>query len=149
MMNHPVQPATALGPVKGWLPHDDPMVMLDSLEAISHGYCRTRVEVDGQAWYALPDGAMPAWFGLELMAQTVSAYSGYRRRLGNLPVAIGYLLGTLDFQASQASFPAGASLEVEAKLHFWDGSNLSAFSCQITNQGEKLASAILKFVEES
>ena len=136
-------------PTAAWIPHRAPMLMVDTLEEISHGYCRTHMTVDGSAWYALADGAMPAWYGLELMAQTISTYSGHRKLTAHQPMVTGYLLGTQEYQSSLPSFPAGAGLEIEARLHFWDELNLSAFRCIISHQGVAVASAILKVLEKS
>ena len=130
------------------LSHVAPMLLLDSVEEATAERCRTRLQVDGQAWYALADGSMPAWFGLELMAQTIATYSGHRKKQLNRPLRMGYLLGTVAFEAAVPAFAAGEVLEIEADLHFWNELTLSAFRCTIWNRGAQVASAILKVLEE-
>ena len=130
------------------VPHGAPMLLLDAVLEATEERCRTRMTVDGGAWYALPGGAMPAWFGLELMAQTIAAFSGHRRQLLDQPLKLGYLLGTQRYEATVPAFPAGAVLEIEAQLHFWDGTALSAFKCRIQDRGVQLALATLKVLEE-
>jgi predicted hotdog family 3-hydroxylacyl-ACP dehydratase len=128
--------------------HRAPMLLLDTVEGLGDGTIRTRVTVDPKAWYALEDGAMPAWFGLELMAQTIATYSGHRKKAESRPQVLGYLLGTQSFTTKVAAFPPGAVLDIEARLHFWDEFTLSAFRCEIRHQGATVASATLKVLEQ-
>ncbi len=39
-----------------------------------------------------PEG-LPTWSSIELMAQTISAYAGYKGQTQGLPPKIGFLLG--------------------------------------------------------
>ena len=129
------------------VPHRPPLLLIDTVREADGERCTTLTRVDPQAWYADPDGAMPAWFGLELMAQTIAAYSGNRQRAQGLAPRYGYLLGTRDYRSEVASFPAGALLEVDVKVHYSDALGLSAFSCELKREGNLLATAILKVFE--
>jgi predicted hotdog family 3-hydroxylacyl-ACP dehydratase len=123
------------------------MRLLESVILADEHRCTAQVRVDPAAWYAHADGSAPGWFGLEWMAQTVSAYSGQRNHGLGLPVRPGYLLGTQRYQCDRPSFPAGAVLEVEAQVCYADPSGLSAFQCEIRHQGVRVAQAVLKAYE--
>lgn len=145
-------PSTSPKPPSAWTPEDlvvhrRPLLLLDAIQDVSEEKCTALVHVDGSAWYADEHGAMPGWFGIELMAQTVSAYSGYQKRLRQLEPKIGLLLGALKYELTHPSFPAGQTLEVKAKLHFLDETGLSAFRCEIRHQGHRVACAMLKTFE--
>jgi predicted hotdog family 3-hydroxylacyl-ACP dehydratase len=127
--------------------HRPPLLLLDSIQEATEEKCIARVRVDPTAWYAEADGAMPGWFGIELMAQTVAAFSGAGKRAVGMTPRIGLLLGTQSYKSRMARFPAGEILEVEAKLHFLDESGLSAFTCEIRQLGEQVACATLKTFE--
>jgi predicted hotdog family 3-hydroxylacyl-ACP dehydratase len=127
--------------------HRPPMLLLDSIQEASEEKCIARMRVDPGAWYAEGDGAMPGWFGIELMAQTVAAFSGAGKRLISEAPRIGFLLGTQSYKSRMASFPAGAIMEVEARLHYLDESGLSAFTCEIRHLGQQVACATLKTFE--
>ena len=131
------------------VPHAAPLLLLDTLHRVSEEVCLTRTTVDPQAWYAEPDGSMPAWFGLELMAQTAAAFNGHWAGQRGLPPAMGYLVGTRDFQSSLPCFPAGALLEVEARPLYAATFGQSAMTCAIRLLGATVASATLKFFEPS
>jgi predicted hotdog family 3-hydroxylacyl-ACP dehydratase len=118
------------------------MLLLERLVRADERSCAVQARVDGQAWYADGSGAMPGWFGLELMAQAISAYQGARGRDGG--PRPGYLLGTRSYRCAVAAFPAGAVLEVTALLQDADPSGVSAFACEIRLGGEPVAQAVLK-----
>ena len=139
---------TAGPDLQQWLPHRAPMLLLDSVVEADDRGGTALARVDPGAWYAQPDGAMPAWFGVELMAQTIAAFSGQRHWLLDRPLEQGYLLGTQRYEAAVPAFPAGTVLEIEAELHYWDEASLSAFRCRIRHQGVQVASATLKVLEE-
>jgi predicted hotdog family 3-hydroxylacyl-ACP dehydratase len=129
------------------VPHQPPLRLIDSVLEADGDHCTTLTRVDPQAWYADPEGAMPAWFGLELMAQTIAAFSGNRHRAPGLAPKYGYLVGTREYRCEVAAFPAGAQLEVEAKVDDAGTLGLSAFACELRLDGAVLAHAILKVYE--
>ena len=141
-------PADPVHPLLALVPHAPPLLLVDTLQLISEEACRTRTRVDPAAWYAQADGSMPAWFGLELMAQTAAVFNGHRASQLGLPPAMGYLLGTRDYTCSQPAFPAGAILEVEARLLYAATFNQSAMLCQIHLGDTPVATATLKFYEQ-
>jgi predicted hotdog family 3-hydroxylacyl-ACP dehydratase len=137
----------AMEPTIPLVPHRPPLLLIDAVREVDAERCTTWTRVDPQAWYADPSGDMPGWFGLELMAQTIAAYSGNRQKAEGVAPKFGYLLGTRQYTCEVASFPAGALLEVEAKVHYADALGLSAFECELRRDGVPLARAILKVFE--
>jgi predicted hotdog family 3-hydroxylacyl-ACP dehydratase len=129
------------------LVHRPPLLLLDRIVEASDEKCIAQVCVDPEAWYAEADGSMPGWFGIELMAQTVSAYSGARKRLHGQPPRVGFNLGTRNYESWMPRFPAGSILEVEIELRFLDESGLSAFACEIRHLGQTVARAMVKTFE--
>jgi predicted hotdog family 3-hydroxylacyl-ACP dehydratase len=87
---------------------------------------------------------MPAWVGVELMAQAVSVFSSLELRAKGLPPRIGLLLGTRSFETRVAYFPIGANLNVRAALTLRDATGLGVFACSIQSQGSSLARAQVK-----
>ncbi|WP_005036021.1 hypothetical protein [Holophaga foetida] len=137
-----------LADATAFVPHRAPMLLLDGIRSTSDTESRAWVRVDPKAWYADVQGAMPAWYGIELMAQTVAAYSGaVKRRQGKPPVK-GYLLGARTYTSTLPAFPAGSILEIQGVYHYSDDSGLWAFDCTITIQDLPVATAMLKVFEE-
>ena len=123
------------------VPHRPPMLLIGSVLEADAERCVTLTRVDPRAWYADPDGAMPGWFGLELMAQTIAAHAGSQGE--GEAQAFGYLLGTRRYACDVPCFPAGALLEVEARVQDAAGSGVSSFACELRRDGVPLARAML------
>jgi len=132
--------------VQNFVPHRPPMLLLDGIQAVSEGDCLAELRVDPTAWYAEADGAMPAWLGLELMAQAAAAHSGWKNR--NAPAAKGgYLLGTRRYQSSLDRFPGQALLKIHAHLDYAGVFGQSAFVCEIRLNETVVAEATLRVLE--
>ncbi len=95
-------------PVAELLPHAGDMVLLDAVEVFDAESIETRLEVKPSGLLNLPDGSLPAWVGMEMMAQTVAAFAGCHARQAGLPVELGFLLGTRSFQCNVEHFRPAA-----------------------------------------
>jgi predicted hotdog family 3-hydroxylacyl-ACP dehydratase len=134
-------------PIEELLPHRGTMLLLDcvldfSAERICAQYAPRR-----GAWYADARGNMPAWIGIELMAQAIAAHVGLLKRSEGKAVVPGILLGTRRFEAQCPAFAAGAILRICATVSFRDESGLAAYECEIEADDAALASASLKVLE--
>ena len=129
------------------LHHRPPALLLDRVLELNAQVCRTLVLPKEHAWYLQEDGLAPSWLGLEWMAQTAAAYSGYRHRMAGRPPRIGFLLGTQAYEVLQPFFRVGEAYEVLAEALFLDDSGPGAFACEIRHGGQRLAHARLKAIE--
>lgn len=139
-------------PIAELLAHRDNMLLLDRVLESGSAGIRVAASVDGEAWYADADGAMPAWIGIELMAQAIAALVGLNAREKGLPPKQGLLLGTRGFTARVPTFPRGARLVVAASEVFREDNGLAAFDARIElagaeKAGEIVAEATLKVFE--
>ena len=133
-------------PIESLVPHAKPMLLLDSMTDMDGESFESEVVIRADSEFC--DGAqIGAWVGIEYMAQTVAAYSGHQKRIQGQEPRVGLLLGALRYEISLKVFPAGGTIEIEAKLHFLDESGLSAFRCEIRHQGRPVACAMLKTFE--
>ena len=76
------------------------------------------------------DGGVPAWAGLEYMAQTVAAHAGFAARLRGERPAIGFLLGTRAYSSFVSHFPAGAQLSISVEPEVIEA-GFASFNCSI------------------
>jgi predicted hotdog family 3-hydroxylacyl-ACP dehydratase len=129
------------------VPHRPPLLLLDRVLEERENAVAAEAVVDPRAWCANPDGSLPAWFGIELMAQTVAAFSGVRQARKGQPARRGYLLGTRSMTCDLPAFPPGARLRVEAEPVFLDDSGISAFACRILLDGGEVARSVLTTCE--
>lgn len=125
------------------LPHRDTLLLLDELDGYGADWICMRRRVRATEPSATQDG-VPAWAGIEYMAQTAAAWGGIERLQRGLPVNIGFLLGTRRYQANVDFFPMDAELRIYARLVMRDEHQLAAFECEIEHNGVRLAWADIK-----
>ncbi|MDF0734037.1 hotdog family protein [Pseudomonas entomophila] len=122
-------------PLAELLPHAGDMILIDQVDSCDEEQIHTRTAVRPGGLFNREDGSLPAWLGLELMAQSVAAYAGCRaRRLGQ-PVELGFLLGTRKFECNVEHFPAGAELHIHAQRSLEDDNGMGVFECHLRGPG--------------
>lgn len=82
---------------------------------------------------------LPAWVGLELMAQATAALAGCRAQQSQQPVQMGFLVGTRRYHASCSYFPHGARLEIQVRQTLRSDNGLCVFDCALAGTGEHIA----------
>ncbi|SJM91569.1 Beta-hydroxyacyl-(Acyl-carrier-protein) dehydratase FabA/FabZ [Crenothrix polyspora] len=111
------------------IPHSGRMVLLDRI-----------IDFDGHTLSAelivRDDGlfgdkhSVPAWVGIEYMAQAIAAYAGIQSKLAGEPIKLGFLLGTRRYISNIANFAVGTILTIQVKNIIQDD-KLGVFDCKI------------------
>ena len=134
-------------PIASLVPHAAPMLLLDRLGEATATTARCEVRVGATlALFLREDGALPGWVGIELMAQTVAAWSGYQGHLRQEEPQIGLLLGARKYQCHLARLPAGSLLTIDCEQLLQDGA-LASFQCYLRCEGELVAEARLSTIQ--
>jgi len=130
-------------PIPEYLPHRPPMVLIDRIveAAETHIVCEVALKVDSP----FCDGAaVPGWVGIEYMAQTIGVLSGWRSLAKQLPVKIGFLVGTRRYQSHVPHFRAGDVLRITADEEASAENGVSIMRCALHDlAGTLLAEATL------
>ena len=134
-------------PTSELLPHRDRAVLIDTVLEDSTDSIRVRARVRADNPYFVPGRGLPAWVGIELMAQAIAAHAGLGARREQKPPRAGMLLGTRRYEATAPYFPEGAELEVRADRDFGDDGGLAACACTILCGGEVMVKATIIIVE--
>jgi predicted hotdog family 3-hydroxylacyl-ACP dehydratase len=129
-----------------WVPHRGAMSLLTTVEHCDEQTIMARVVVPAQGLFVADDG-VPAWVGIEYMAQAVAAWSGARGRARGGSPRIGYLLGSRRYEATVSSFEAGSVLQVFAQCELMGSNGLGMFDCRITLGDRVLATGRLSVFE--
>jgi len=137
----------AFPPIEELLPHRGAMLLLDRVFSDNEESIVAEATVPEAAWYLDEQGGMPAWIGIELMAQAVAAHAGLRGRLSGKPPRRGVLLGCRAYRAQAPRAAAGALLKVSATATLVDETGLGAYECRIESGAAELATATLKVFE--
>jgi len=135
-----------LDPIEHWVPHRRAMCLLDALEQVDEQGVVARVTVPAQGLFASRAG-VPAWVGIEYMAQAIAAWAGARARQAGGSPKIGFLLGSRRYVAQRPVFAAGARLRIVAECELIADNGLGMFSCRIECDGQEWATAKVSVFE--
>ena len=131
------------------LPHAAPMLLIDRLLMADEHSARCSVRIgQRQQIFLDAEGNLPAWVGIELMAQTIAAWAGYQGWLRGEKPRLGMLLGSRNYSATCPDFAFGSELEIEVEQLMTDA-GLSSFQCMIRCGGPVVAEARLSTLQPS
>jgi predicted hotdog family 3-hydroxylacyl-ACP dehydratase len=122
-------------PLAELLPHAGDMILIEQILAFDDEQIETRLTVRPGGLFSQPDGSLPAWVGIELMAQSVAAFAGCRARKRGDAVELGFLLGSRKFECNVESFPAGTELTLHSLRSLEDDNGMGVFECHINAPG--------------
>ena len=132
-------------PLAELLPHAGDMILIDQVLAFDEEQIQTCLTVNAGGLFNRDDGSLPAWVGVELMAQSVAAYAGCHARLQGRSVALGFLLGTRKFECNVEHFPLGAQLHIHALRSLEDDNGMGVFECHLTGPGIRASARLNVF----
>ncbi|MDB5969867.1 MAG: putative 3-hydroxydecanoyl-[acyl-carrier-protein] dehydratase, inferred for pathway [Hydrocarboniphaga sp.] len=125
------------------LPHRGRMLLLDEIDDYGADWVRSIVRIRADS-LLLGDAGVPAWAGIEYMAQTAAAWSGIEQLQRGVTPGIGFLLGSRRYRSACEHFAAGWELRITAQLLLRDDNDLAIFDCAIQHNEQRLAWADIK-----
>jgi predicted hotdog family 3-hydroxylacyl-ACP dehydratase len=128
--------------IRRFLPHSGAMVLLDRLLEAGTEDLLAEVTIRPDSLFCDGQG-VPAWVGVEYMAQAIAAYAGYAAQLRGEAVKIGFLLGTRRYEAGCPGFAVGSVLQVHVQRLLQADNGIGSFECRIHAAGQQLASATI------
>jgi len=136
-------------PIEAIIPHRGTMLLIDAVAAFEEQTLSARATVHADAWYADAQGAMPAWIGIELMAQSIAAHVALLAMRGGGRARPGVLLGSRSYKALQPSFAGGAQLLIHATELLRSDEGHGAYECTIHHDDVCCAEAVIKVFQPS
>ncbi|CAH0253940.1 3-hydroxylacyl-ACP dehydratase [Pseudomonas mediterranea] len=122
-------------PLAELLPHAGDMILIDRVVAFDDEQIHTHATIKPGGLFNRDDGSLPAWVGIELMAQSVAAFAGCHARRRGDAVELGFLLGTRKFECNVDCFPAGTELDIRGVRSLEDDNGMGVFECHIEAPG--------------
>lgn len=133
-------------PAREFVLHREPMLLLDRLIDIGHDFACCEW-LEGRSAFADAGGNVPAYVGIEQMAQCIAVHAGARARIEGEPPPLGFLLGTRLFRSSIACFEPDLTYVAYCKELVRDSNGMGSFACELRLNGESIATANLTVVE--
>jgi predicted hotdog family 3-hydroxylacyl-ACP dehydratase len=122
-------------PVLELLPHAAPMALLSRTAKVDEEGYEAEVDVHAGSLFCGPQG-VPAWVGIEYMAQAIAAFAGAEALRRGEGVKVGFLLGSREYHCSLPYFKVGSTLSIRVKKVIHDPSGLSVVECRLGLKGE-------------
>ena len=130
------------------LPHVGPMLLLDELLELRDDGLTASLVIRADSLFCAEQQGVPAWVGMEYMAQAACAFSGLEEARAGVPISISLLLGTRAYRCREPLFPLGTRLLVDARMLLRDDEDLAVFDCAIRDaaDGRELAAGDIKAI---
>ncbi|WP_353147716.1 hotdog family protein [Pollutimonas bauzanensis] len=132
-----------LPPVAQLIPHSGNVILIDEIVSFDKDTLVARAQIKQSGLFNQADGSLPAWLGLEIMAQAVAAWAGCTAFSAGQPVKLGFLLGTRRYDCQVPAFVAGSDLTISVACSLQDDAGIGTFDCQLHQSGHVVASARL------
>ena len=131
-------------PIGELLPHGPEMTVIDRLVEYSpQRSVATAVVTEASPFFH--DSGVPAWAGIEYMAQTIAAHAGFEARLRGEQPRIGFLLGTRAYESEASEFALGSTLTITVEPVVVEA-RLAAFQCSIATD-HRVATAVVNIYQ--
>ncbi|WP_159737559.1 hotdog family protein [Vibrio atypicus] len=125
------------------LPHDKPMILIDRALDIQQDTIHCQVEISASNPFFNSDSqTIPAYVGIEFMAQSVAAWSGYHAMQRDEEPPIGFLLGSRRYASDIDMFAQGQLLDIYAEKMMEDN-GMAVFKAHIELEQQQIASCQL------
>ncbi len=109
------------GHISDLLPHDPPMVLLDRYVSSGEMELIAEVDIASDTMFCQQGKGVPAYVGVEYIAQAISAFNGLTDWKSGGKVRPGFLLGSRKVDLLTNYFPIGSTLTVVVQMSFNDG----------------------------
>jgi len=135
-------------PAMEFVKHREPMLLLDTVVECEgeRTVCEWRVN-SGDSFVEVGQG-VPAYVGVEFMAQCVAVHAGARARVVGLGPPLGFLLGTRHFTASVTHFEVGETYRATCEELIRDDSGMGSYECSVLHGEIVVATARIAVLEK-
>lgn len=126
------------------VPHSGRMSLLSAILDYGDDWLQAEVVITAESMFADAQG-VPAWIGLEYMAQTIAAYSGLKERLQGGRPKIGFLLGSRKYLCNAERFAIGQRLVVTVSPELQGSNGLNVFNAELQGEGISASAVVNVF----
>lgn len=123
-------------PLEAYLPHRGRMLLLDRVLEAGPGRMLCAVSLRADSPFCR-DGRVPAYIGIEYMAQATGALVGWQSMTRGQPVRVGFLISVRKYSSRVNHFSAGTTLRVES-LETLRDEEFGSMMCSIYNSDDEL-----------
>ena len=134
-------------PVSEFILHRKPMSLLDRLVVIGPDFAVCDCRISEEYEFLVPSLGVPAYIGIEYMAQCIAVLAGAREKVLGFPPPVGLLLGTRHFKAQVRYLGVGTTYQVECAELVSNTDGMGSFECGIRLDDTVIAAARLSVLQ--
>lgn len=135
-------------PVSEFVLHRKSMLLLDSLIKIDTDMAVCEWCVRSGNEFMLPGLGVPAYIGIEYMAQCIAIHAGACEHVEGFPPPLGLLLGTRFYRSSERYFVEGVTYRTECRRLLGDFDGMGSFDCSIASDNRIIVQARLSVLQK-
>lgn len=137
-------------PIGHYVPHRRGLLLIDQVLAADDDSAVCELTVRDGLFADADAAVIPAWVGVEYMAQAIAAWAGVRHAHHGSQPRPGFLLGSRRYMAHVNAFPLGQRLHVTVKCELLGDNGLGMFECAILDalSGQPQAEARVSVYEQ-
>ena len=135
-------------PAAEFVLHREPMLLLDRLVDVEPGYALCEWRVLDSSQFVVPGYGVPAYIGIEYMAQCIAVYAGARARVHGLLPPLGFLLGTRHYQTTIQFFQLDVTYHLACRELIRDAEGMGSYDCRILHHDKSVAEGRLTVLEK-
>ncbi|MBU2967473.1 hypothetical protein Q4508_06825 [Amphritea sp. 2_MG-2023] len=129
------------------VPHSGRMSLLTEITGYGDDWLSAEVAINADSMFADSRG-VPAWVGLEYLAQAIGAFAGLQERLKGEAPKLGFLLGTRKYRCSADYFLLGDRVALKVIRNMQAENGLSAFECFLQGNDVSASASLNVFQPE-
>lgn len=131
-----------MNPIEDYIPHTPPMRLVEELVKGDDAGVTTALVITRESTFFSEElNGVPAWVGLEYMAQTAAVWTGMEDLRHQRPVELGFLVSARQYRAQQPVFPLGERLMVTITRQFGEDAIVVFDGAIRSDSGTEFASA--------
>lgn len=130
------------------VPHSGKMSLLTRITGYGEDWLTAQVLIKSDTMFADARG-VPAWVGLEYLAQAIGAFAGLQERLQGSEPKVGFLLGSRKYSCTTDYFCLGDSIDVKVVRNMQADNGLSAFDGHLVGSGYEATARLNVFQPEN
>jgi len=134
-------------PAADFVLHREPMLLLNQLVNIGPGFATCEWRIRDENEFLIPNIGVPAYIGVEYMAQCIAVHAGARERVAGFPPPLGLLLGTRHYKSRVRYFKTGTTYRVKCKELARTMDGMGSFDCSILVNEETIVEARLAVLQ--
>ena len=135
-------------PAAEFVLHRESMLLLDRLVSADIETAVCEWDVTENSEFMSAGLGVPAYVGVEYMAQCIAVHAGVRARLRGQSPPLGFLLGTRHFKTSMPYFGVGTGYRATCTELIRDSNGMCSYEGNILLHGKSIAGCRLAVLEK-